>query len=112
MNRLTKALAPDAPVTTNGNGGKESRTPYDFTMIPPRALFAAAEVCKYGADKYGETFESRNYNKIPPISHLNHALAHIEGYLLGDRSDDHLAHALVRVMFAVDMIRAEEEVAV
>lgn len=109
MKKVSKALAPDAPVKVNEHGGKESHSPYDFTFLPPRAMFAAAEVVRYGADKYGDTFDERNHYKIPTLSHLNHAIAHIEGYLMGDKSDDHLAHALVRVMFAVDIERKELE---
>lgn len=96
-------VEPDAPVVENENGGKQSETPYGFHLIPPSAIFEAAKVLKYGADKYGETFESRNYNKIDTNSHLNHALQHIYAFLAGDTQDDHLGHALVRLMFAYDV---------
>lgn len=36
-------------------GGKQSTTPYAFHMLPPNAVFAAAEVARKGAEKYGET---------------------------------------------------------
>lgn len=100
-------VSPDAPITTNENGGKQSASPYAFELLPPYAMFAAAEVARHGADKYGESFEHRNYKKIDSKSHLNHALAHIYAYLDGDLQDDHLAHALVRLMFAVDMDHEE-----
>lgn len=96
-------VRPDAPVVENEKGGKQSDTPYGFHMIPPTSIFKAAEVLKYGADKYGETFTNRNYTKISSIDHLNHALQHIYAHLAGDTSDDHLGHALVRLMFAYDM---------
>lgn len=66
-------------------------------------MFAAAEVAKYGADKYGETIHSRNYTKIPVEEHINHAIQHLYAYLAGDTSDDHLGHAIVRAMFAYDV---------
>ena len=91
----------------NKNGGKQSDTPYGFHMLPPSALFDAAKVAKYGADKYGETFENRNYVKIPSLDHLNHALQHIYAYLAGDTQDDHLGHAIVRLMFAYDVAERE-----
>lgn len=100
-------VTPDAPVVTNENGGKQSASPYAFELLPPHALFEAAAVAKHGADKYGESFGNRNYTKIDSKSHLNHALQHIYAYLAGDKSDDHLSHALVRLMFAVDMDRRE-----
>ena len=73
-NEYILGVEPDAPVVENQNGGKQSDTPYGFHMLPPSALFDAAKVAKYGADKYGETFENRNYVKIPSLDHLNHAL--------------------------------------
>lgn len=95
-------VRPDVPVVENENGGRQSDTPYGFHLVPTSAIFDAAKVLKYGADKYGETFDKRNYTKISSIDHLNHALQHIYAHLAGDKSDDHLGHALVRLMFAYD----------
>ena len=96
-------VEPDAPVVENDNGGKQSDTPYGFHLLPVSALFDAARVAKYGADKYGETFDKRNYTKIPTIEHLNHAIQHVYAFLAGDTQDDHLGHAIVRLMFAYDV---------
>ena len=96
-------VEPDAPVVENENGGKQSDTPYGFHLLPMSALFDAARVAKYGADKYGETFEKRNYIKIDAKEHVNHALQHLCAYLAGDTQDDHLGHAIVRCMFAFDV---------
>ena len=95
-------VEPDAEVVENENGGKQSDTPYGFHLLPISALFDAAKVAKYGADKYGETFEHRNYTKIETNDHLNHAIQHIYAFLAGDTQDDHLGHAIVRLMFAYD----------
>lgn len=100
-------IEPDAPVTVNANGGKQSDTPYGFHLVPASAIFDAAKVLKYGADKYGETFDNRNYTKISAVDHLNHALQHIYAFLAGDNQDDHLGHAIVRLMFAYDVNRNE-----
>ena len=48
-------VQPDVPTETNAQGGKQSKTPYAFHFLPPRAMFAVAEVAKYGAEKYNET---------------------------------------------------------
>lgn len=103
-------MEPDAPVVTNEAGGKQSASPYAFHLLPLQALFAAARVARYGADRYGETFTERNYTKIPPEEHANHALQHILAYLAGDTSDDHLGHAILRTLFTyeVDHLRKEE----
>lgn len=66
-------------------------------------MFAAATVAKYGAEKYGEDFYHRNYTKIPPEEHINHAIQHLYAFLAGDESDDHLGHAIVRSMFAFEV---------
>ena len=99
---LVKGVEPDAPVVVNEKGGKQSDSPYAFHMIPVSSILAAAEVCSYGAKKYGETIGDRNYTKIPTAEHINHAIAHMYAYLAGDRTDDHLGHAIVRTMFAYD----------
>lgn len=52
---IITGVQPDAPIVTNKLGGKQSATPYGFHMLPPHAMFAVAEVAKYGAEKYGET---------------------------------------------------------
>ena len=33
----------------------------------------------------------------------NHAIQHLYAYLAGDTSDDHLAHAILRAMFAFEV---------
>ncbi len=96
-------VQPDMPTETNERGGRQSATPYAFHLLPPNAIFAAAEVAKYGAEKYGETQLDRNYKKIPAEEHVNHAVQHLYAYLAGDTGDDHLAHAILRAMFAFEV---------
>ena len=100
-------VEPEAPVVENENGGRQSDTPYGFHLLPISAMFDAARVAKYGADKYGETRLDRNYTKIHSDDHINHALQHIYAYLAGDTQDDHLGHAIVRLMFAYDCHQRE-----
>ena len=42
-------VQPDAPIETNAMGGKQSATPYAFHMLPPNAVFAAADSLASGA---------------------------------------------------------------
>lgn len=98
-------VSPDEPVVVNQSGGIQSDTPHGFHLLPVQAVFAAAKTAKYGADKYGETFEDRNYTKIPAEEHINHCIQHLYAYLAGDTQDDHLSHAIVRAMFAYDVDR-------
>lgn len=71
-------------------------------------MFAAARVAKEGAEKYGETLHNRNYTKISAEEHVNHAIQHLYAYLAGDQSDRHIAHAIVRCMFAYECANCEE----
>ena len=90
-------VQPDVPTEINETGGRQSSTPYAFHFLPLHALFAAAEVAKYGAEKYGETL-------------LNHAIQHLFAYLAGDESDDHLSHAILRAMFAYEVDHERDRV--
>lgn len=103
MMAIITGVQPDVPTETNAFGGRQSSTPYAFHFLPPNAVFAAAEVAKYGAEKYGETLLNRNYKKIPAEEHVNHAIQHLFAYLAGDESDDHLSHAILRAMFAYEV---------
>lgn len=105
---IALGVAPDAPVVENEKGGKQSDTPFAFHLLPPSAVFAAAQVAGYGAKKYGESFGDRNYTKIPAEDHVNHALQHLYAYLAGDHTDDHLGHAIVRCMFAYDLAEGDK----
>lgn len=61
-----------------------------YDLISPIALRRLAETHAEGADRYGQ------YNwraGMPFTDTLNHCLAHINAYLTGDKSEDHLAHA-------------------
>jgi len=61
-----------------------------FDLIPPTALRRLAETCAEGAAKYG----ARNWERgFPATSLINHALRHLNLWLAGDNTEDHLAHA-------------------
>lgn len=62
-----------------------------------QALIRIAKVLQYGADRY----EPNNWRLIPQESHLNHALIHILAEIMGDTQDDHIDHALCRLMMAM-----------
>lgn len=61
-----------------------------FDLIPQVGLRRLAETCAEGAKKYGE----RNWERgFPATSLVNHALRHLNLWLSGDASEDHLAHS-------------------
>jgi hypothetical protein len=66
-----------------------------FDLIPPRAWHRLAETCAEGARKYGD----RNWERgFPASSLLNHAFRHLNLWLCGDATEDHLAHAIWNLM--------------
>src|ERR1043165_5051049 len=75
-----EGVGPDAQLTVNAKGGKQSDSPYRSDLLPPQALLAVARVLKRGADKYGDD----NWRKIERQDHINHALTHILSFQAGD----------------------------
>ena len=55
-----------------------------------------AKVLQYGADRY----KPNNWRLIPEEEHINRALVHIMAHLAGDTQDDHIDHALCRLMMS------------
>lgn len=94
---MIRGIGPDTPKEVTEQGGKQSWTPYRFDLLDPLAVFALARVAANGAREYGEG----NWRLIECNDHLNHALQHIYGHLAGDTQEDHLSHALCRLMYAV-----------
>lgn len=69
-----------------------------FELVCPTALRRLALTMAEGAAKYGE----HNWTKgIPNSNSINHAMAHLQEYLSGDRSEDHLGHALANIQFII-----------
>lgn len=70
----------------------------DFTLICPSALAALGRTMFEG----GKTYGKHNWTKgIPNSNSLNHALSHLQAYLAGDRSEDHLGHAMANIHFII-----------
>lgn len=100
-----KGVGPDAPITTNAKGGKQSLVPFRCDLLPPLAALRVAEVLEHGATKYGP----KNWHAIAVEEHLNHMLAHTFAYLAGDTQDDHLGHAACRAFMALDQLLSHRD---
>lgn len=70
-------------------GSKDSRFPAKFSLIPARGLRRVAETCGEGFLKYGQ---GNWLNGFKETDLLDHAMAHLNQYMMGDRTEDHLAH--------------------
>jgi hypothetical protein len=69
-----------------------------YDLISPLAMERLAKTYAEGANKRG----AHNWENGMPVSDLlNHALAHIYAFLGGDRSEDHIAHAIWNLMAVI-----------
>ena len=96
-------LPPGMSPHTDDHGGVETPISYRFSLLPLAGLIAAAETMGEGEAKGRD---NQGWRSIPIDRILDHAMGHIIAYLAGDREEDHLAHAICRVMMARDL---EEE---
>lgn len=77
-----------------------------FDLLSPIVLMNLAATFAEGAHKYGE----HNYQKGFKISGLlNHAMRHIQLFLLGDTSEDHLGHAAWNINAAIHFMHIKPE---
>lgn len=72
---------------------------YRFDLIPQRMLERVAKVMAVGAARYG----AHNWEKgFPWSSVVNHLLRHAYLYLIGDKTEDHLAHMVCNLGFLIE----------
>lgn len=82
---------------TNERGARQSKIGVKFTDFDPAALLRVGRVSAEGFAKYGKG----NWQQIDQADHIDHAINHLLEYQAGNMSEDHLAHAVCRVLFAM-----------
>lgn len=87
----------DLDTHTNDKGGKQSKVPGRFDLLPPDALAEIAVVLEHGAVKYGED----NWRDIDQHDHINHAIRHLFRFIKTQERED-LSHAATRLLFAME----------
>ena len=102
-----------APIETNAAGGRQSKLYNQFILLAPQAMRCLTSILRKGGIKY----EFENWRKIPVEEHVNHAMNHINNWLIFEVAkrtkkvteksaglvEDELAHAFCRLMFAVEL---------
>lgn len=99
MKGIIKWVKGEETIETSRNGGSHSKLLYRCDLLPFSAILAIAGILKKGSEKYSDT----NWKKVARDEHINHALTHLFKELTGDKSEEHLAHALTRLCFAFEV---------
>lgn len=96
----------DGDTITNERGGRQSYMRAAFHLLPPFGMRLVAQCLGVNSGKYGVD----NWKNIPANEHIGHAQNHINEFMLGDRSEDHLVHAATRLLFAIELaVECEEQ---
>lgn len=102
-------VGPDAEIISFPTGGKQSKSPYRFDLLPPLAVARIAAVLAKGAEKYTPW----NWLLIDVDQHLNRVLQHSFAYIAGDEQEvdevEHLAHAACRALMALEIALRDQQ---
>jgi len=84
-------------IKTYPNGGMETIPIARFDLVPADVMIRVGRLFRDKARKYAKN----NWRLVPQRAHFNHAMGHLWAYAAGDTSDDHLCHAVTRLMMAM-----------
>lgn len=86
-------------------GAKDTKFPAKFSLIPARGLQRIATTCGEGFLKYGQ---GNWLNGFKETELLDHAEAHLNEHKKGDKSEDHIAHAVWNLLVLMHIQETEE----
>lgn len=101
LDNMFASLTPPKDQVVHSTGAVRSSEAdgYRYDLIPQRGLRRVAATCHEGAVKYSP----HNWKKGFAWSEMmKHAQGHLAQYLLGDTSEDHLAHACWNLLALMD----------
>lgn len=82
--------------------------PERMDKIPPRALLQIGRILGEGMKYEIEEAEVDDWTGRPPAYHLNRALRHIALHQAGDNGEDHVGHAMARILMWGDRLAGED----
>lgn len=97
---LIEGMEEEREIQTNDAGGKQHARPYRSEALPPLAILAVSNVRWKAHEEHG--YEDDNYKLIDRREHVGRAITHLMSWLAGDVSNEHLAHAATRTLFALE----------
>lgn len=97
---LIEGMDPEREIQTNDAGGKQHARPYRSEALPPLAILAVSNVRWKAHEEHG--YDDENYKLIDRREHVGRAITHLMSWLAGDTSNEHLAHAATRTLFALE----------
>lgn len=98
MSTTNKTQSPQVAEFSTGAKRGTDHADCDISLLPPEAVRAWGRAFAEGRKKYG----THNWLKgFPQCGVINHALQHLYSYLEGDKSEDHLGHAMWNIGVAI-----------
>lgn len=87
-------------IETTKDGGKQHQRPYRMQAVPAKAILEVGKVRDKAYRVHG--YPDDNYKSIDIKENVGRAIMHLYAWLSGDRSNEHLAHAATRALFALE----------
>lgn len=95
---------------TRGEGLREdglaAKVEYRFDLLDPCAIMEMAKVMQEGLDT---GHDADGWRKMEVNDIINHAQGHLIKHMMGEKDEDHLAHAMVRTMMAWSVNHSKKE---